>query len=341
MVTRPVRVPAALGTFAGLAIVLAAALLATPAGAVQSRHIPRVHPAARLDDLAHEAIIGVLDGRGVSSLPDQDPTTNPHSLEADLSPKRADLKLRGIDLDVISVQNFTGLAGRLLVGDRIYASLQDLQDVHAQGGTVVSEGIDHTSLAGASPIRQWTDTCGVQPTFYGTHGINIQAMHAYTGGRLRPTVQRDFVSRCFAWGRSYGSEPNTPSTLTTYPYIMRVRSLNGGCPTPDRTCQGTTTPYKYLPREELLAWLTPATGQIKVLQPYDGIKGVHLSGQFSWDCTPGARHWSSFTEGYCWDDMLWALDHLPRRVEVTSLTRLAAALGRAPDQLPGAPAPRP
>lgn len=298
-----------------------------------------VHPTAPLDDLTHEAVIGIIDGRGISSLPDQDPATTLHPKEADLTRKRADLKARGIDMDVISVENFTGLHGRIRVGGRIYASVQDLQDVQAQGGTVVSEGITHTSLVGASPRRQWADTCGVQDDFYGPKGLNVQALYAYSNGPLLPEVQRDFVSKCFAWGRRYGSAPNTLRSLTTPPYILKVRSLNGGCSTPDGTCGGVDTPYQYVSREALLAWLTPEPGEIKFLQPYDALRGRYSNGQFSWRCTAGTTHWSSFTEGYCWDDVLWALDHLPRRVEVTTLSRLAAAVGRAPRQLPGVPAP--
>lgn len=307
----------------------AVAALVTPAAAGSSPPASQQKAQAQATtgttiDLQHDRVLIVALGR------DESTACQPSSKELGLNAKISLLQSFGAPLTGINVADWTGESARLCVRGNRYASWPDLESLVGGGGAVTSEGVNHQALLGMSKSDQWQDVCGVEQA-YADHGLQATGMYAYSGGPYDAWFQNHLVEYCSALGRRYSERLNTMSQLAA-PWTLYVHSLNGGCNAARTTCFGVRPPQKYQTVGHLLNTTVPAAGQVAVLQIYHLVSGQTVN----WNCT-GARsqHATYRTEYYCANDLRAFLSALPAGVKFATIDDLAAAVGRAPGQLPG------
>lgn len=272
-------------------------------------------------DLGKDRVLVVAQGRNIST------AKRASVQEATYADKQQMLTNRGIPLTGITVYDWTQ-QGPTVVKGNIYATWPQLRTTVDAGGAVTSEGYAHTSLDGMSPTRRWQDTCGVLSD-YQAKGHDASSMYSYSGGPYKSSHQNQLVSRCYAFGRQYSSRKNEMRSLAD-PWVLKVRSINGGCVTKGSSCFGKGGTRGYDSLDNLRSTLVPSAGQASVLQFYHLLVGTGPT----WDCT-SAKHQTSTTETYCLTDVMSFLDTLPADVKVATTADLAAAVSRSPGQLPG------
>lgn len=272
-------------------------------------------------DLRQDRVLIVAQGRNLSTTRQVSPQ------EATYGDKQQMLTNRGIPLTGITVYDWTQQVSPVIKGSR-YASWPELQTTIDSGGAVASEGYAHTSLDSMTPTRRWQDTCGVLGD-YRDRGFDASSLYAYSGGPHQANHQQELVKYCYSFGRKYLTRLNTMLQLAD-PWVLNVRSINGGCVNRAATCFGTTGTKGYDTLENLRSTLVPNAGQVAVLQYYHLVVGQGPT----WDCT-SPQHETARTEVYCLSDVMSFLDGLPSDVKVATTADLAASVGRAPGQLPG------
>ncbi len=336
--TRPAAGPArrrlrgALGAGLGAALVatLASGLAAGDASAAGPTHDQLMapylngpaHPRTTGIDVARDKVLVVAQGRNLDTF-----KRTPIE-EATFADKATMLANRNVPLTGITVYNWTADTTSPIVSGNRYATWPQLQGVVARGGAVTSEGLDHNRLDSMTPEERWQDTCGVLPS-YRARGLDASSMYAYSGGPYQAVHQKQLVKNCYAFGRQYSTKRNVMKALAD-PWVLGVRSLNGGCATAASTCFGVSGTRGYDTLDNLRATVTPKAGEVAVLQVYHLLVGRGPT----WDCT-STPHQTSTTETYCLSDVMAFLDGLPSDVKVATTADLAAAVGRAPGQLPG------
>lgn len=289
------------------------------------------------------AFLTLLQGRGLSGLCLDDPRV--FTLD-DLS---SALAARRVPATAIVILNRTGETQRMCIGGRRYASWADYRRLHDSQGWDVVSGDDHTHLQPitsstnlATQQTDWDETCGTLDAFR-SHGFDASALYAYGGGPVVDSVQDAYVSKCFAYGRHYGSGLNNRSGMAS-PWYQSTLSVNGG------RCNNTAAPCytqhpaqrRYVLPSSLATLFRPSPGQWATFQNYNLVRGTRVGEaptSYSWDCSsPDPRlHWTSLTELYCADDYLYALDHRGTGVTVTTPAAVARAWGRG--SLPGVARP--
>lgn len=306
--------------------------------------LPLAETSARAGTAPEPSYITVMLGRGLAGLCFNDARV------VTLDQLATELAVRQVPATALTVINYTGETDRQCVAGRRYASWTDYTRLHtSQGWDVVSEGFNHqdfTTVTASSTLaaRQaaWDDTCGSRPTFH-AHGLDASGMYAYAGGPKASYVQQAFVSKCFAWGRHYGSGMNSRTRMTA-PWYQSTLSVGGGrCNDPALACYTappTTKPY-LLPTA-LASSFNPAPAHWASVQIYNLVTGKRVGerpADFSWDCSSPdvKRHWTSRTEFYCADDFFGALDQ--RSTTATTTTPLAVAQAWGRTNLTGTPRP--
>jgi hypothetical protein len=214
-------------------------------------------------------------------------------------------------------------------------SLAWLRDTY--GWSVISHSKSYTDMTTLSPQQQSAESCGTIPTFQ-DHGFpRAWGMFAYPNDRYTTQIQTDVISKCFAFGRRYGSQIDSSSTVAA-PWFADVDSVNGG------SCNRSGSPCyrvkgavrRYRSPASLAARVNLTSGQWYDLQFYRFVSGSRGSpsgtGQWRWDCTASdwRLHWTSRTEVYCYGDFLRVLDAVPSSVTVTDPATVATAWGRTP-----------
>ena len=271
-------------------------------------------------DLRKDRILVVALGRDI------DTTAVVVPEEATFDDKVALLANRNIPLTGINVYDWTSETTSPRVSNNVYATFPQLRSLTAAGGAITSEGRAHTFLTGMTRWQQWSDTCGVLDD-YRAKGLEASGMYAYSGGPYQSAYQSSLVKYCYAFGRKYGRTLNRMTALAD-PWVLNVRSVNGGCVTARATCFGSVGKRSY--DTDLATTLVPRAGQVAVLQVYH----LYVGSGPTWDCD-SARHQTYKSETYCLNDVTDFLDNLPADVKVATIDDLARAVGRAPEQLPG------
>jgi hypothetical protein len=215
------------------------------------------------------------------------------------------------------------------------ATWVQLRKLRKDYGTSVESGSrSYANMVRLSPTRQWRESCGTLKTFNDEGFTRAWGLFAYPNNRWTTRIQRNVVSRCFSYGRTYKGGRNRRQDLTS-PWFQRTVSIGGGaCWDRSRRCydeQLVGVRSRYRPPSdlsELISIIRP--NQWVVIQAYRMVTGVHHGRFFSWDCRTDKwrRHWTSTPELYCWSDYFDVVSHIPSSIVVTDPTSVAIAWGR-------------
>jgi hypothetical protein len=204
------------------------------------------------------------------------------------------------------------------------------------GWTFVSHGATRsTNWASMSSSELWADTCGSaraidDQALPGGHGL-----FAYPNDAYDDTVQRDYVSTCFAFGRQYSKVPTTQAYALTPPYYQHTEAVDGGrCNDPALACSSLPTSNRYdLPWSFVSKLQNLEPGDWYTIQAYVLVTGrnpPYATNQTRWDCTSAdpRQHWTNDNERYCWNDFRRILQAVPSSGIVTDPLTVAHAFGR-------------
>ena len=219
----------------------------------------------------------------------------------------------------------------------IYSDWADLQSLQSEYGfDVVSEGLNHNDISGETVAQQQAESCGSLPYFTSEGLDNAWAEFAYPDDMHTPTIQKNVVSTCFAYGRVYSYTPtiNIRSKITSPWFEDADNVLGGECNVKGMPCYSLTTTVG--------RHYTNPTGWAKILKnetgnEWDDLQFYQLvtgssdqSTAFSWDCTSPnwELHWTSHTEMYCLNDFITIIDAIKPGIIVTDPATVATAWGR-------------
>jgi hypothetical protein len=211
-----------------------------------------------------------------------------------------------------------------------WEQLAQLRDGH--GWAFVSGGLRYRNITLLSPSDQWQESCGSLQAFEAHGHQSAWGLFGYPNNKWTTEIQRDVVSMCFAYGRTYAGGRNRRSTLGP-PWFQRTNSINGGkCNNSALACYNlTTTSRRYVSPNHIAQLFNVGTDEWVVVQMYRFVTGAYRGSFFSWDCTSSdwRDHWTSNAEMYCWGDFTSALNRIPTGVTVTDPAGVADAWGRS------------
>jgi hypothetical protein len=207
------------------------------------------------------------------------------------------------------------------------------------GWTFVSAGLTYAPMTQLRRSQRVGESCGSLEAFRAHGHHRAWGLFAYPGNDYGRHVQRRVVSRCFAYGRTYGLGVNERADMGA-PWFQKTFSVNGGaCHDRSRPCRkirwaGAT--HRYVLPSELARALRPARGQWSTVQFYRFVRGKQLEGFQRWDCTgeDTTRHWTSRSELYCFRDLKVALNKIDPATIVTDPASVARVWGRASRMTP-------
>ena len=215
-----------------------------------------------------------------------------------------------------------------------WADLRQLRDRY--GWAFVSHGRTWaTDLARMTPQQQWDDVCGSLVDLE-QHGIwTGDGLFAFPNNTWSDEVQADVVSKCFAFGRRYGTGATDRSMATASPYWQRTEGISGGrCNDTSMPCSGMQTLTRYKSPAQVRSQLSSlGADQWLTLQSYVLVTGDRPG---AWHCT-GAdwrQHWTNDAERYCWSDYQTIIGSIPSSVTVTDPKTVARAWGRRAYRVP-------
>ena len=218
-------------------------------------------------------------------------------------------------------------------GYTLHPSWDQLAELRAAfGWTFISASTSYADMTTLTPEEQWTESCGSLPAFEAHGHTRAWGLFAYPNNRTNEDVQRNVVSTCFGYGRTYGDGRNRRSS-TLEPWFQSTDDVTGGrCNDASLPCSTLATRKTYMPRTAIASLFHVAADEWVAVQFYRFVKGRRLSGTPSWDCTATdwRAHWTSETEIYCWNDVRWALDQIPPDVLTVDPATVAEAWGRTP-----------
>ncbi len=221
-----------------------------------------------------------------------------------------------------------------------WARLATLRD--DRGWTFVSASTTYPNFASLTPAQQLDESCGSLRAFEEHGHTRAWGLFATPNDTYSVGSQRDVVSTCFAYGRTYDdSLPLGPKNLNVRaemaePWFQRTSSLFGGsCNDASLPCFSAGFARRYSSVADLRRLVGVGTDRWFNLQGYRFVRGAHGSlGRpgMNWDCTsPDWRaHWASASELYCWVDYQRILNAIPGSVVVTDPASVAEAWGRTP-----------
>jgi hypothetical protein len=223
-------------------------------------------------------------------------------------------------------------------GDTRYATWHGLATLRdSYGWSLTSRGKTSRDIATLDHAEQYDETCGSLQVF-ADHGFDrAWGMYGYPGGLAVESVQEGPVRQCFAYGRDY--QPLSNPYPMAFPYLALVDDILGGrCHDPALACYRMSVKNArwYTPPALLLAYANAGvdgTGRWAILQFYrivSGHSGTTTSKSPAWNCDSAdpREHWTSQTELYCLNDMLWVIDHVDPRITYSDPATLGAAQGR-------------
>lgn len=200
------------------------------------------------------------------------------------------------------------------------------------GWTFISASVSYPDMTTLTQDAQRAESCGSLPAFEAHGHARAWGLFAYPNDRRTDQIQRDVVSTCFAYGRTYLGGRNSRSAMGE-PWFQATNDVSGGrCNDPSLPCSKLATPKRYWSRLSIASLFDVAPDEWAVVQMYRFVKGRRLSGVPSWDCTAAdwRAHWTSQSELYCWNDFRWALDRIPADVTTVDPATVAEAWGRTP-----------
>ena len=222
-----------------------------------------------------------------------------------------------------------------------WGDLAQLRDRY--GWTFGSNGADRTRMPGATLAQQWATSCGALKALRAHGHYRAAGMFAWPGGGdsndVSATVQRDVVSKCFSYSRTYDEVPpyprNSRDAMDPAGFQVTHTIRGGSChhPDPSAPCLDIVTPggHEYDDPADLAALVQVPAGQWAALQFHMLVDGSRTSGAgIQWDCTsPDWRlHWSTWDGVYCWSDFASVLDAIPAGVQLGDPLTVAQAWGR-------------
>ena len=215
-----------------------------------------------------------------------------------------------------------------------WSDIRQLRDRY--GWAFVSHGRTWaTNLAHMTPQQQWNDVCGSLIDLE-QHGIRSgDGLFAFPNNRWSAEVQSNVVSKCFAFGRRYGSGPTDRSLATASPYWQRTEGVSGGrCNDTSMPCAHLQTLTRYRSPAHVAAQLASlGADQWLTLQSYVLVTGDR---QGAWHCTgeDWRQHWTNDPERYCWTDYRAIIGSIPSSVTVTDPKTVARSWGRTAYRVP-------
>jgi hypothetical protein len=191
------------------------------------------------------------------------------------------------------------------------------------------------------PSRANAETCGSAETI-DQHGLpGAHGMIAYPGAQNLPqALQRDYASRCFAWGRKYGAQGLTyAADGLVSPYWQRTVAPKGG------PCNVRTQPCYTIAARDSARYRVPAKtiGYVHALRPgmwftlqayvlVTGTNPAYSHSSIRWDCRSSdpRLHWTTDNERYCYQDWQAVVDAIADvpNVTVTDPLTVGIAFGR-------------
>lgn len=223
-----------------------------------------------------------------------------------------------------------------IVTQSSWADLARLRDTY--GWSFVSQGMSYIDMTTLS-----TDE---ERAAYSSGTLPLLEERGFTrawGAFNFPNDKQDeasqtVVTRSFAFGRKYGEGINTPESVSTFPYPVDTKSVNGGrcyniklpCSRPGSVGGGGKT----TPLPTLKAILNPAPGQWGVIQAYRLVEGKYgtMGKPYAWDCTSPMwqNRWTGTAEVYCRNTFLAALNQRSKTAVVADHATVAEAWGIVP-----------
>ncbi len=216
-------------------------------------------------------------------------------------------------------------------------SWNDLTQLRTQyGWTMVSAGMDYQNMTSLTPDQQRAESCGSIGALARRGHTRAWGLFAYPNNKYSDTIQREVVSKCFAFGRKYGLTGTTKTEASAFPNWQQTISVNGG------RCADTTLPCSagtgrtYLTPDRLVPLTKPLSGTWTTMQWYRFVTGTSSVGTVAkWSCTgPASSHWTSDAELYCISDFLRVIDAIPSTVSVLDPASVAERWG-VPAGIPG------
>lgn len=198
-----------------------------------------------------------------------------------------------------------------------------------------------SNLNTLTPDQAQAETCGSAQAI-DAHGLpGGHGMIAYPGSQSLPTaLQTNYASKCFAWGREYGSPGiTTPTDAATSPYWQHTIAPNGGpCNLASAPCYKITArgSNRYSPPINGISYaqrLQP--GMWFTVQSYILVTGkspAYSKSTIKWDCTSPDwhLHWTNDNERYCYSDWQKIIDAIAAvpGIKVTDPLTVGIAFGR-------------
>ncbi len=202
----------------------------------------------------------------------------------------------------------------------------------------ISQSKTYADLTLLSTEEERYQETGATLPFFEAHG-HMRAWGAfnYPNDKQNLAVQQTTM-RYFAFGRKYDTGKNTRTSVSSFPYTMNTRSINGGkCFNTELPCNktklnlgGRTTPVP-----DIIDILNPSANGWGVVQAYRLVEGKNgtLGQPMAWDCTSPRwqDRWTSKAEVYCRNSFLQALDGRSTAATVADPATVAEAWNVLPN----------
>ena len=197
------------------------------------------------------------------------------------------------------------------------------------------------SLAGLTPAQSQAETCGSAAAI-DSHGLTGgHGMIAYPGAQPLPiTLQTDYASKCFAWGRKYANKGITLAGAGAVSPFWQITTVpNGGpCNVATASCYtvvATGSQRYVLPKSFVTTVRALRPGQWFTFQSFILVTGkspAYTTSPIRWDCTSAnvRMHWTNDNERYCyqdWQSVITAIAAVPGVVVTDPLT-VGVSFGR-------------
>jgi hypothetical protein len=209
-----------------------------------------------------------------------------------------------------------------------WADLSRLRDEFAW--SFISDGMTHNDITTMTPEQQQQESCGSLP-FFISHGHDrASGLYAYGNNKFTTQIQRDVVSTCFAYGRTYAGGRNVRAKMLP-PWFQKTNSITGGrCNDPVLPCytMAVTNSRRYMLPNRLVELVKVNADEWVVIQMYRFVAGARTAGAGQrWDCSSAdpTKHWTTDPETYCLQDFLFAVDQIPVGTIVADPATIAQA----------------
>lgn len=200
----------------------------------------------------------------------------------------------------------------------------------------ISQSMNYPDMTTLSADQVYNESAATLPILEAHGHMSAWGAFNYPNDKQNPAVQA-IVMQHFAFGRKYDTGKNTRDSVSSYPYTMSTRSINGGkCYNPSLPCNTTKANLggRTTPVPEIIDILNPGPNDWGVIQLYRLVEGKNgsLGQPMAWDCTSPSwqNRWTSRAEVYCRNSFLEALDGRSQTATVIDPATLAETWGILP-----------